>query len=114
MESQFPEKFQELSDALKEVANHPELQALATSVETQLNSLKGKSDEWTSALNILKGAFDKIAEAWEWLLQLEECLLRMSDMAMTADTQGQENLEQLRQSVLVSSLINIDLKYYSN
>lgn len=104
LQTQFPEKFQELIQIMEDVKSHPDLQPLADSVTTQLNQLQDSCNSWQVALNTLKGGFDKLGEAWEWLLQLEEQLLKLSDKAMTADTQGQENLEILRQSVLVCLL----------
>ncbi|KAI6659332.1 actin binding domain-containing protein [Oopsacas minuta] len=100
MQTQFPEKFEELLQIMEDVKTHAELQPLASSVETQLNKLQDNCNNWGGALITLKLGFDKLGEAWDWLLQLEEQLLKMSDKAMTADTQGQENLEILRQSVL--------------
>ena len=101
LQTQFPEKFQELNQIMEDVKSHADLQPLADSVTSQLNQLQDNCNSWQAALNILKGGFDKLGEAWGWLLQLEEQLLKLSDKAMTADTQGQENLELLRQSVLV-------------
>ena len=104
MQSQFPAKFQELLSLQEEAQTHADLLPLSQSLAAQLSALQESCDKWGSALKVLKGGFDKLGEAWVWLLQLEEQLLRLSDNAMTADTQGQENLEGLRQSVLVCAL----------
>ena len=114
LQTQFPEKFQELIQIMDHVKSHTDLQPLADSVTTQLNQLQVNCNSWQAALSTLKGGFDKLGAAWEWLLQLEEQLLKLSDKAMTADTQGQENLELLRQSVLVCLFQNAASCYSCN
>lgn len=96
------EKSEEIKAASMEAASYPDLQALSQSVNQQFNSLKEESDKWGDALAILISGFEELAEAWDWILKMESELLQISDNAITADTQGSENLKKLRERLLVS------------